>query len=221
MNGVKLQVTAMLDSKETEIRHYATLVKLLPTYEEQVLLEYADKNENLLIFKERDTEINFNRLAPNVKNFVVNPYKDMLLWIKGETYDLKAFLEALQTRENLEKARGKLEAKKNSDKSSLERLNQGKTTLKTIFSGAKGKQAEMTNLFQTIERADKDIQSYDQLLKIITVYLAEFQIPAFKEEKKDQYYSAVQLLCIGQVKQSESVTEMWNAVLNSNNLKNF
>ena len=82
---------------------------------------------------------------------LTNPFSDCFYyWIKGELYDLKAMQEAFDERNDLAEARLKLINKTHADKSQLEKLNQGKKTLKTFFKSATGKQTEITNLTNSI-----------------------------------------------------------------------
>lgn len=55
-------------------------------------------------------------------------------------------LEAIEKRDEVEATKNKLEAKKKGDAASLDKLSAGKSTMKTMFKGASGKQNEITNL---------------------------------------------------------------------------
>ena len=46
----------------------------------------------------------------------------------------------------------KMASKKKSDEGSVEKLNQGKKTFKTIFKGSSGRQVEVTNLTNSIAK---------------------------------------------------------------------
>ena len=106
-----------------------------------------------------------------------NSYEDLANWIKGETLDLKALLEAFEKRDEVEATKTKLEKQKKSDTASLDKLSAGKSTVKTIFKGASGKQTEITNLQNTIAQVsptsnphpqtEKDAENYDIIQKMV------------------------------------------------------
>ena len=79
-----------------------------------------------------------------------NPFQDIGLWVKGERYDLLSAVEAVSQRDAMEGARTRTESKLKSDRASLERLNAGKNTFKTMFKSQTGKQEEATKLTNAI-----------------------------------------------------------------------
>lgn len=52
----------------------------------------------------------------------------------------------------------------------MEKLSQGKKTLKSFFKSKSSKDAEVINLQQNIELAEKDIEEYSKLVNFITIY---------------------------------------------------
>lgn len=68
-----------------------------------------------------------------------NPFHEFYNWVWGECDDIESLYEAIKARDNMQVTRNKLENKKRSDESSLEKLNQGKKTLKTLFKGSSGR----------------------------------------------------------------------------------
>jgi len=75
-----------------------------------------------------------------------NPFKETYYWLKGEFLDLKGLQEAVSGRETVVRKLAEAESKKRSDQVELEKLTQGKTTLKSLFKSKSGKEAEITNL---------------------------------------------------------------------------
>lgn len=57
-----------------------------------------------------------------------------------------------------------------SDRNELEKLNLGKTTLKSIFKSKSSKENDMQNLTAAIEVANKDIADYKKLINFLTIY---------------------------------------------------
>ena len=62
-----------------------------------------------------------------------NPYKDALLWFKGELLDIQRMNEALQGREQLIRQQNQMKEKKKSDEQQIKKLDDGKKTLKSLF----------------------------------------------------------------------------------------
>lgn len=83
----------------------------------------------------------------NLMNQMGNPFVDMYHWCKGEIYDLQALVEAVTSKDNVEKEQKRLEAKKKNTQADLENVNQGKKTVRTIFKSDK----DTSGMMSTIE----------------------------------------------------------------------
>jgi septal ring factor EnvC (AmiA/AmiB activator) len=105
-----------------------------------------------------------------------NPYKEAYYWLKGELLDLKGLQYAISGRETVVKMLSATESKKRSDQSEAEKLQQGKTTLKSLFKSKSSKESEITNLQTQIEVANKDIEDFKKLINFLTVYHGEVAI---------------------------------------------
>jgi predicted RNase H-like nuclease (RuvC/YqgF family) len=93
-----------------------------------------------------------------------NPYKKMKHWIKDEIIDFHSLVEAISQRELIESWKSKAENKKRSCQSTLDKLNAGKKTLKTLFKSASSKANEITNLTQTIAQCSVDIENLEKAI---------------------------------------------------------
>lgn len=65
----------------------------------------------------------------------------------------------------------------------MEKLSQGKKTLKSIFKSNKSKENDILNLQAAIEVANKDIEDYKKLINFLTIYHGQIAIQKFKKEK--------------------------------------
>lgn len=99
-----------------------------------------------------------------------NPFKEAYYWLKGELLDLKGLNESLLGREQVIKQLASTEQKKRADQVELEKLTQGKTTIKSIFKSKSSKESDILNLQAAIEVANKDIQDYKKLIHFLTIY---------------------------------------------------
>lgn len=117
-----------------------------------------------------------------------NSFESLATWIRGEQLDLKAMMEAVDKRDEVEGMKTKLENKKKSDSTELDKLSAGKKTMGTLLKGASGKQDRITNLQNSIAQTEKDVENYDVISKMVSSYLGEQVIPEFKGSKMGSYY---------------------------------
>ena len=117
---------------------------------------YVDNNPTKLIIGDKSNSDIHNKLEQVVQS-MHNPFYEITTWLKGEMYDIKAMLEAIDKRDEVEANKLKIESKKKSDGTVLERLTSGRKTLKTILKGSSSKQSEILHLQSSISVAEKDI----------------------------------------------------------------
>lgn len=96
-----------------------------------------------------------------------NPFTDLYHWVKGEAYDMAAFLNALSVRDNLAKKVQELKKKNVGTAKDIESLNAGKKTVTTLFK-SEGDVGGMTN---KIANREGEIDYNTRLLDILTIYL--------------------------------------------------
>jgi len=95
--------------------------------------------------------------------------------------------ESITLRDGLEKNKGKLEMKKQNTQSDLENVSAGKKTVRTMFKNA----GDAGGLAAVVEMTDKDIESTQVLLDILTVYQGDKVIPKFKKDKLEIYSKVI------------------------------
>jgi dGTP triphosphohydrolase len=142
-----------------------------------------------------------------------NPYKDAYYWLKGELLDLKGLNEALLGRETVVKQQSNAESKKRSDQQELEKLSQGKTTLKSLFKSKSSKETEILSLQASIEVCNKDIEDYKKLVAFLTVYHGEVAIQKFKREKGKQYLRLLLQMASKEISNSHLAATLWHEVM--------
>lgn len=113
-----------------------------------------------------------------------NPYIDLYHWVKGELYDIEAMRNACLARtDTLEKLRS-LEQKKKDSQKDLESVSTGKTTVSTLFKSS----SDAGSMANKIESTDREIASHQLLLDLLTVYIGDKVMGAFKKEKLGLYH---------------------------------
>ena len=108
-----------------------------------------------------------------------NPYIDLYHWVKGELYDLEAVRVSVQVRADVLANTRKLEEKKASTQKDLESVSQGKTTVTTLFKNS----SDAGSMANKIESTDREIMANQLLSDLLTIYIGDKVIPAFKKEK--------------------------------------
>lgn len=149
----------------------------------------------------------------NLSRKVSNPFIRFKFWVKEEIIDLHALLEAIGHKNSLESRKAKIENKIRSANSELDKLSQGKKTLKTFWKSSSSKANTITNLTTFIAEAQKDIENYEKMIKIATIYLDKKVIPEFKERKIKGYVDILKDFSDSESKNSNELYQTWSAVL--------
>jgi hypothetical protein len=149
------------------------------------------------------------KLAEVYENFR-NPYRDAYIWLKGELLDLKGLNDALLGRDSVIKAQGNLEQKRISDMSELDKRKAGKTTLKSVFKGSKGKEKDLLNIENNIKAAELEIEDYKKLVAFLTLYMFDHAIKGFKKNKGNAYLQMMNGFCVKEISNSHSSATMWH-----------
>lgn len=133
---------------------------------------------------------------------MINPYVEAYVWFKNELYTAESMLDALNGVAAVQKACINCEKKKQSDQTELDKLQQGKTTFKSLLKSSSAKQESIAKLCDNIERANLDIQEYKALNNFLTIYHGQVSIDKFKREKHSMYMRALNVFSIREVQNS-------------------
>ena len=125
----------------------------LMKYEDIATAYYSDQDYNKRILTHPNCEDLKERVSTNVKK-TKNPYRDAYLWLKREFLDDQGMYDSNQGREGVMKAQLNTEQKKKDDGKELEKMQNKKTTLKSVFKSSNQKQSTMLNLQVGIKIAD-------------------------------------------------------------------
>ena len=181
-------------------------------YEDQNVDYYSESDASKRILTNPNLNDMKERMDETYRGWK-NPYKDAYLWLKGELLDLRGINEALLGREQVVKQQSSAESKKRSDQQELEKLTQGKTTLKSVFKSKSSKENDILNLQAAIEVANKDIADYKKLINFLTIYHGQVAIQKFKKEKSTMYLKMLNNFCIKEISNSHLSATLWHTVL--------
>lgn len=208
----KKQLKKMIQIKDASDHSYKTIVTSLLKYEDNNVEFYSDSDQYKRILTHPSLGDMKEKIDTTFRKWR-NPYREAYYWLKGELLDLKGMNEALTGREQVVKMQSATESKRRSDQAELEKLNQGKTSIKNIFKSKSGKLSEITKLETEIELATKDIADYKKLINFLTIYHGEKAIQEFKRQKQRQYLRALNGVCVKEISNSHLSATLWHAIL--------
>lgn len=126
-------------------KHYEDLYALMMAYEDSAV-EYFSENQMGERCLTHPKAGDLKERVQTTVNAFKNPFFEAALWIKGEMLDIQGMINAMKGRETVMKRQLATESKKRDDLEELEKLNLGKTTLRSFFKSKDGKEKDILNL---------------------------------------------------------------------------
>lgn len=130
-------VTIASEKSEVDKKQYLELVKNFTNYEKENMINYADNNENALIFFNPSNN-DLSEKTIKLKQELVNPFLAFRDWLQEEVLDVEAMLVAIKGLYNL-----------------LEQENKLKTKLAELEEDVKKGQQGQVNIFKSIFKKKK------------------------------------------------------------------
>ena len=168
--------------KEKEMKDLTSVVFQLMNFEDTAFPYYSNEDASKRILtnpKREDLKEQLHKNSVQVKN----PYQEAYIWLKGELLDLKGLQDCLQRNDGVQLALNATEQKKKDDLESIEKLHQGKTTLKSLFKNKAQKESKALKMEEGIKVMDKEIEDFKSLIKFLTIYHGNENIPKFLANK--------------------------------------
>jgi hypothetical protein len=178
--------------------NYSRLSDCFSVFEENCLSEYSASIRRPVFLKWS---------APTS----LNPYEVIYDWLKMERLDVKAMLEAMVRREELQGIKEKMEGKVQGDTADLNKLQAGKSTISGLFS-RKPKEAQISALQAQIAQGEEDLKGIGEALGIVTLRLHAYEIPRFKELKAARYEMVMKSFATLSVAEFEEVVKVCRAM---------
>ncbi|CAD8158122.1 unnamed protein product [Paramecium pentaurelia] len=203
------------DSYQKQLIHF--LQVLLPEYEQQILLEFTESPDKLVIqsikLDEYPAQIFNNYLnVLNQDEFIV-----LFQEIRKESKQLRAFLETMTQREKYEQQKLFFEQKQKELQLELQEILAGKASIMKIFSTTK-KEDKIAKLQVEIDSTTKDIENMQFICDILTVLLGYIEIDKFKLEKQNNYYKIAKRLIQYEIQLTQVAEEFWERIQQNYNL---
>ncbi|CAD8056206.1 unnamed protein product [Paramecium primaurelia] len=203
------------DSYQKQLIHF--LQVLLPEYEQQILLEFTESPDKLVIQSIKLDEYPA-QLFNNYLN-VLNQDEFIVLFqeIRKESKQLRAFLETMTQREKYEQQKLLFEQKQKELQLELQEILAGKASIMKIFSTTK-KEDKIAKLQVEIDSTTKDIENMQFICDILTVLLGYIEIDKFKLEKQNNYYKIAKRLIQYEIQLTQVAEEFWERIQQNYNL---
>ncbi|CAK60314.1 unnamed protein product (macronuclear) [Paramecium tetraurelia] len=176
---------------------------LMPEYEKNCLTEYVVNPENKLVFVQHNTDLYQQYRAANEKSALDN----FALSIKIETRDIDAVLDAILCKDKYEQIKQNYMTKLCSLNNEKKDIENGKTTLKSLFNSNKEEFIQKTQ--QQIDNIQKEIEQLTILCDMITIILGYIILPRYKQEKEKNYYQLLKQMAQYQVQKAQAERNYW------------
>src|SRR4051812_48147971 len=96
-----------MQKKQQEIENYLCLISVFSDYEKFTLLDYAENDDNKLVFfNPKNSDLCLKLLK--MKEGMDNPYIPMFDWLQEEEIDVEAMIEAIASLSTLYETQEKL-----------------------------------------------------------------------------------------------------------------
>ena len=111
------------------------------------------------------------------------------------------------------------EQKKKSNKAELDKLNEGKKTMKSMFKSKAGKESSVSKLTSSLENADQEIEDLQKVNNFLTIYHGQISIPTFKNSKAKMYLKSLNSFCLKEISNAHTSGILYHSLLELGNPK--
>ena len=204
-------VTIASEKSEVDKKQYLELVKNFTNYEKENMINYADNNENALIFFNPSNN-DLSEKTIKLKQELVNPFLAFRDWLQEEVLDVEAMLVAIKGLYNLLEQENKLKTKLAELEEDVKKGQQGQVNIfKSIF---KKKEDIIAETEKEKDLTQQKINDIEEIIKIVGDSL-ENQIEIFKNDKTQNYYKYLKIFAIFQRESNRVIRELWTLVGNA------
>ncbi len=209
-------VNLTMKKKEQEIENYITLIHVFENYEKYTLMEYADNDENKLVFfNPKNTELceKIMELKKNLKN----PYNQLNIWLEDDILDFEAMVGTLESLFNLHETYEKFCQNLEKIENDLKSIESGFTTIKLILS-LKSRETDLKELNENKNITIENKNNIEQIIKISSYNLEKY-LEKFKIKKLKRYNKHLTMFSEEQKKNNDTLNDLWECVSKDKNLK--
>ena len=150
----------------------------------------------------------------------MNPFKVMKLWIKWETLDIAAMIEAVDAKSDLDDKKHSILQRRANKQKDLDKLKQGKGGIKTMFKSQNSIVNSITNLTREIQTIDRELECYEAYIKVLTLQINHAAIPYFKKDKVSLYNDLINTYSQQNINNSQQISQCFAKIMELNSLIN-
>ena len=210
VRNFKYIVYSTLESKNKEFEHYVSFLESFDDYEKYGLLEYADNDENKLVFFNPNNPELLERINKTKERFT-NPFEEIIEWLKGEEIDINAMIDAVSGYQGLIETKRKFEEKHESLEREIKetQIIDKKTWREVLYRKNKDE------LVEQLKAESKSNKEQSELIKKIMKYITfhlNTVITAMKKEKLNEYYHQLKKFVTVQKENDKNIKDLWDSV---------
>jgi len=220
MERFKDQVKRFETSFDNQWVFHKQVSEFFGSYEETNLKFYAGQQlENFMIFK-HPHKFEAKTCIEDLPKAVTNPFRVMKLWLKWETMDIQAMIEAIESRSELEGKRQQIVTRRANKQKELDKLKQGKKGFTQMFKTQNSIINSITNLTREVQQADKEIECYDVYIRTLTLQINHAAIPYFKKDKVSLYNDLINTYSQQYINNSQQISQCFAKIMELNSMIN-
>ena len=222
LNEFYNDVSTCMKEKENEIKGIIDILNIFSDYEKNTLIQYSKNDMTKLIFMNPDNEEISTRIN-NINNFLINPFKELLLWIENDILDFKSMLNALEKFKDLNSLFRQTTSKINEINKKIEEINNNNNNQNNYLNmlmSCSSNDNKMKNLIKDKEINEKKRSDLLGIINIIDCVNEEY-IKEFKSEKIRNYNDQFEIFVNEEKKNRDIINNIWNCISDATtNIKN-
>lgn len=168
-------------------KHQQEFYALMTQFEGAAIAYFSDHDPAQLMLTHPNKAGDLNERLQQSTAGARSPFREAAVWIRGEMLDIQGMQNAFKTADTVVRRGQETESRRRSEIEELEKMQLGKTTLKSFFKSKEGKDQEIKALTKSIATGAFFVEEYRKLAEFVTVYQAQAAIPQFKRDKVRQY----------------------------------
>ena len=191
-------------------------IQAFSNYEKYTLMEYADNDENKLVFyNPKNTELceKIMKLKQNLKN----PYNQLNIWLEDDILDFEAMVGTLESLFNLYDTYDKLCENLENIENELKSIESGFSTLKFIYI-FKSRETDIKELNENKNITIENKNNIEQIIKYSSFHLEKY-LEKFKIKKLKRYNKHLTMFSEEQKMNNDTLNDLWECVSKDKNLK--
>ena len=222
LNEFYNDVSTCMKEKENEIKGIIDILNIFSDYEKNTLIQYSKNDMTKLIFMNPDNEEISTRIN-NINNFLINPFKELLLWIENDILDFKSMLNALEKFKDLNSLFRQTTSKINEINKKIEEINNNNNNQNNYLNVLMSCSSNDNKMKYLIKDKEINEKKRSDLLGIINIidFVNEEYIKEFKNEKIRNYNEQFEIFVNEEKKNRDIINNIWNCISDATtNIKN-